>query len=46
MLISVAGLEKRRIMYNIKQNNHVDAKISDGLAINELFEKGEGLTYK
>ncbi|CAO1439269.1 unnamed protein product [Diamesa serratosioi] len=32
-------------MNNIELNNHVDAKISDGLAINELFEKGEGLTY-
>lgn len=33
-------------MNNSELNNHVDAKISDGLAINELFEKGEGLTYK
>lgn len=26
-------------------NGH-DEKLSDGLGISELFEKGEGLTYK
>lgn len=30
----------------MEANGHHDENLNDGLSIGELFEKGEGLTYK
>lgn len=31
---------------NMEANGHHEESLKDGLAVGELFEKGEGLTYK